>query len=378
MATENTDTIRRVTTPAGDAAWLVTAYDQVRGLLADARLGRSHPDPESAARYSESVILGQAADLTPEEEHDDHFRMRRVLSRSFSARRLEILRPRVQAITDQLFDALAQATPPADFHDAVSFPLPALVICELLGVPYEHHDDFRGWSEDIAHMTDAARSRRGWESIQSCMRGLLERKRSAPAEDVLSDLAEDPSIDDDGAVAIAGGLLFAGHETTMSAIDRGVLLVLTNPEQREALARDPELVRGAVEEILRKPSPVRRPREARNGGLPRFASADIEVGEVTIQAGDLVLLQLQSANSDERRFPDSDRFEVRREQNAHLAFGHGPHFCIGAPLARIELQSVFGTLLQRFPGLRLAVPVEDIKPRLQQIFGGIDRLPVTW
>jgi pentalenolactone synthase len=164
----------------------------------------------------------------------------------------------------------------------------------------------------------------------------------------------------------------------VAAIDRGVLLLLTNPHQRDALERDPDRLKQAVEEILRHPGPL-RPSEARaGGGIPRYANADLDVAGVTIKAGDLVLLGLRAANQDEDRFARPQEFDVAREQNAHLTFGHGPHFCLGAPLARLELQTVFGTLLRRFPGLRLARPVEELQTRSHLLTGGVAELPVNW
>ena len=379
--------VRRVTTPTGDPAWLVTGYDEVKGLLLDPRLGRSHPEPERAARYSEAAIFGGPMGGSPSTERGEHAQMRSLLTPSFSARRMARLRPRVQELVDGLLDEMGQRTPPVDFHEALAFPLPALVICELLGVPYADREDFRRWSDDAADMTDGARSRAGLARLQGYMRELIQRKRQLPAEDVISDLVAaqryaPDRFTDDHVVWLAAGLLFAGHETTVAAIDKGVLLLLlTNPAAREALRRDPALVPRAVEEILRLPNPVETSRAAPESGLPglpRYANADLEIGGVTIRAGDLVLLRLQAANLDERVFPTPNGFDVTREENPHLTFGHGAHYCIGAPLARIELQTVFGTLFRRFPTLRLAVPVEELRPRSHLLTGGLTELPVTW
>lgn len=377
------ESVRRVTTPAGDPAWLVTGYDKVKGLLTDPRLGRSHAEPEKASRFSDAAIFGGPMGGSPSTERSEHAQMRSLLTPAFSARRMASLRPRVQELVDGLLDALGQRTPPVDFHEAISFPLPALVICELLGVPFEDRDDFRRWSDEAADMTDGARSRAGLARLHAYMRGLIQRKREHPAEDVLSDLlavqrfAAD-RFTDDHVVELAAGLLFAGHETTVAAIDKGVLLLLTNASAREALQRDPALIPRVVEEILRVPNPVETARATSLGGLPRYANAEMEVGGVTIQTGDLVLLDLQSANLDDRIFPTPETFDVSREGNAHLAFGHGPHYCIGAPLARVELQTLFGTLFQRFPTLRMAVPAEDLRLRSHLLTGGLVELPLTW
>ena len=181
------ETVRQVTTPAGDTAWQVTGYANVKALLGDPRLGRSHPAPERAPRYSEAAIFGQPIG-SPENERSDHARMRSLLTPSFSARRMANLRPRIQELVDGLLDDMGRMTPPLDFHALVSLPLPVLVICELLGVPYTDREDFRRWSDDAADMLDGPRSRAGLMQLQAYMSELLERKRRTPAEDVLCDL----------------------------------------------------------------------------------------------------------------------------------------------------------------------------------------------
>ena len=384
MASSTTDAspaIRRVTTPAGHPAWLVTRYDDVKALLSDPRLGRSHPDPARAARVWDSAIFGGPIG-DPATEAAEHALMRRLLSGAFSARRMAALRPRVRAITDELLDELAARTPPADFHESVSFPLPALVICELLGVPYADREDFRRWSDDAAHKTDAARSMAGLQRLWGYMCGLVDLKRQRLGEDVISDLIRagdhDPTLTDDGIAQLTAGLLFAGHETTVAAIDRGVTLLLTNPDQYRVLRSDPALVRRAVEEILRSPSPVETPQSAYAEGLPRYAATDLDCGGVTIRAGDLVLLDLAAANQDRYRFPRPERFDISRQDNPHLTFGHGHRFCLGAPLARTELQVLFASLVHRFPTLRLAVAPERLRPRSEQLTGSLVELPVTW
>ena len=374
-----TPSVRRVTTPAGDPAWLVTSYQTVKQLLNDPRLGRSHPDPARAARYTDSVILGQPQGSF-ETERADHAQMRALLTRSFSARRMEMLRPRVQELVDGLFDDLLRTQPPKDFHAAVSFPLPVLVICQLLGVPFDDREQFRRWSDDAANMTDAQRSRTAWAQLVTYMLQLLGRKREQPAEDVLSDLLAAQAysggrLTDDGVAQLSAGLLFAGHETTVSAIDRGVLLLSTHPDQLRALQADPSLISTAVEEVLRAPDPADAPRET---GLPRYANADIDVDGETIAAGDLVLLALHEANVDASVFDEPREFDVHRSVNPHMTFGHGAHYCIGAPLARIELQAVLGTLVQRMPSVRLAVHIEQLRPKSQLLTGGLAELPVSW
>jgi pentalenolactone synthase len=369
-------TIKRVPTPAGDMAWLVTGYDQVKALLADRRLGRSHADPDNAPRFVESAILGKPRQGTMEEEHEAHAWMRRSLAPSFSARNMESMRPRVRQLVDGLLDELVQQQQPANFHEAVAFPLPVLVICELLGVPYEDRDRFRGWSDAASLINDEQRSLAGMAQLFAYMGELVERKKAEPGDDVISRLIEStPPGQEESIAQLSAGLLFAGHETTVAAIDRGVILLSLNPGQWDALRADPSGVPAAVEEILRLPSPL----SARidEAGLPRYAMADIDLDGVHIPAGDLVMLGISQANHDEERFPEPAVF-AHREANPHLTFGFGPRFCVGAPLARVELSEVFHALVTRFATFELAVDLAELRPRADQLVGGVADLPVRW
>ncbi|HEX8864515.1 MAG TPA: cytochrome P450 [Lentzea sp.] len=368
--------IERVPTPAGDQAWLVTDYDQIKTLLADRRLGRSHVDPDNAPRYLDSVLLGRPRQGTEQEENERHTAMRRQLAPSFSARNMEKLRPRVRRLADDLLDDLVRQPQPADFHEAVSFPLPVLVICELLGVPYEDRETFRRWSEAMSTLNDPQKSQEGFANLWAYMSELVERKKKEPADDVISRLVEGTPPGQEEVIAqLSAGLLFAGHETTVSAIDRGVMLLSMNPDQWDALCKNPNSIPDAVEEILRHRSPIST--RSDSAGMPRYAMADIEIDGVRIPSGDLVLLAIDKANRDETRFPEPEAF-VPREVNPHLTFGHGPRFCIGAPLARVELTELFSALVTRFETFGLAVDVAQLTPRAEQLMGGVAHLPVRW
>ncbi len=366
--------VTRVRTPAGDVAWLVTRYADVKELFADRRLGRSHPDPERAPRFTNSAILGGPMGRR-ETEEAEHARLRRVLTPSFTARRMNALRPGVQATVDRVLDRIEGLPHPVDLHAELAVPVPVLVICDLLGVPLEDRDGFRAWSDQAATMSELDRSRAGLEALHRYMSGLIATRRDNRGEDVISDLIaageEDPAFTENEMIRLATGLLFAGHETTITRIDLGTLMLVTDPVQRQALQDDPSLVRTAVEEVLRMAVPG-------FGLLPRYAVADIELDGARIRDGDLVLLSQASANRDDEAFTDPERFDIRRTENQHLSFGHAHHFCIGAALARVELQTVFGTLFGRLPALRLAVPVSDLRSRDGLLTGGLTALPVVW
>jgi cytochrome P450 len=360
--------ITLVRTAAGDTAWLVTGYDEVKALFGDDRLGRAHPEPDRAARISDSVLGGPLGNY--ETEQEDHDRMRRLLAPAFSPRRMRALRCRVQEMVDGLLDRLATLDRPVDLHQELAFPLPVMVICELLGVPYADREKFRTWSAAINRVDDREGSGTALGELMEYMVALIEDKRQAPAEDVISDLVA--AAADWGQISLlAAMLLFAGHETTVARIDFGTLLLLLNPAEREAVRTDPTLMPGAVEEILRVVTT--------GGGLiTRYTRTDLDVSGVRIPAGDAVLLTPAVANRDPDVFTDPGRFDITRQPNPHLAFGNGRHFCLGAGLARMELEVVFTTLLHRFPTLRLAVPLDRLRLRSEAVTGGLAELPVTW
>jgi pentalenolactone synthase len=363
--------IHAIRTATGDPAWQVTGYQEVRALLDDDRLGRAHPEPERASRTGESELFGGPLGGF-DTEQADHRRMRSLLQPHFSPKRMRALRGRVETLTTQLLDELAAAGPPADLHAALAVPLPIAVICELLGVPFDDREQFRAWTKDAADVTDRARSAQGLNALFSYGQQLVAGKRAAgDADDVISRLAATDGVSDDEAAAMGMFLLFAGHETTVTAIGRGVLWLLATPSQWQALADDPARIDAAVEEILRAPS-------LGGGGIPRYARTDLEIAGVQVRAGDLVLLDTGAANHDPATFADPDRFDVHRPATAHLSFGHGARYCVGAPLARIELQVVFSQLAARFPTLELDCPVEELTFDTRTLTRGLTALPVTW
>jgi cytochrome P450 len=366
-----TGPIHRVHTAVGDEGWLVTGHEEVRQLLADDRLGRAHPDPDNAARTGESVLFGRPlGDYNT--ERADHARMRALLQPHFSPKRMRALTPRVEALTKELLDQLASQQPPVDLHQALALPLPILVICELLGVPYQDRDQFRAWTQAAADVRDRTRSVQGMADLYSYGQHLVAGKRRSPEEDIISRLCATDGIPDDEIAKLSMVLLFSGYETTAVAIGLGVLLLLTHPQQWQALALDSTLIPDAVEEILRTGD------KGGVGGIPRYARADLQIGDVMVRAGELVVLSTGAANHDQTAFPDPDHFNITRPVTTQLSFGHGGHYCIGAPLARIELQTALSQLIPRFPTMRLAVPLDELKVNTHVLTGGLTELPVTW
>jgi pentalenolactone synthase len=362
----------QVRTQVGDHAWLVTDYAQVRRLLDDDRLGRSHRDPDSAARTGESALFGgPLGDF--DTEAADHARMRKLLQPHFSPKHLRALAPRVEALTTGLLDELTAQGPPADLHAQLALPLPILVICELLGVPYSDREQFRVWAEDAGNVRDHARSERGLTELFAYGGKLVERKRARPGDDVISRLCATDGVSDDEAARMSMFLLFAGHETTVVHIGLGALLLLTNHGQWQALSDNPELIPNAVEELLRAATTG-----GGAGGIPRYARTDFRIDDVTIHAGDLVLLDIASANHDPVAFPHPERVDITRKEAAHVAFGYGGRYCIGAPLARIELNTVFAQLIPRLPKMHLAVDPGTLPMRRDVLAGGLVELPVSW
>ncbi|PZG56674.1 cytochrome P450 [Spongiactinospora gelatinilytica] len=369
--------IHAIRTAVGDPAWLVTGYAQVRALLDDDRLGRSHPAPETASRTGESAIFGgPLGDFATEQA--DHRRTRALLQPHFSPRRMRALRGRVEQLTTELLDELEAAGPPADLHAALALPLPITVICELLGVPFEDRAQFRAWTQAAGDVTDRARSEQGLAELFGYGQALVARKREqgligemGEGGDVISRLVATEGVSDEEAAAMGMFLLFAGHETTVAAIGEGALWLLATPGQWRALVDDPSQVDAAVEEILRAPG-------LGGGGIPRYARTDLEVAGARVRAGDLVLLDTGAANHDGAVFADPDRFDLARPAAAHLSFGHGARYCIGAPLARIELHVVFSQLATRLPTLKLGCAPEEVSFNTHTLTGGLAALPVTW
>lgn len=364
--------IHRATTLVGDPAWLVVRHEQVRQLLDDDRLGRSHREPEKAARADASLMMGgPPPGVEFDTEHEYHAQMRALMQPLFTPKFMRSLRPRVEQLTTQLLDSMEAHGPSVDLHTELSVPLPLHVICELLGVPYGDREQFRVWIKDVGNMRDKARSEAGMLALFEYGIKLVTEKRQNPDDDVITRLLAHDHLADHEIAMLSMSLLFAGHESTIVQIDMGTLLLLANPEQWQKLVNDPSLIPGAVEEVLRA--------SYRGGGtIPRYARSDIEVETSTIKAGDLLLLDVGAANHDPTVFAEPNSIDITRPSSGHMTFGYGSHYCLGAPLARIELQLVFSQLVTRFPGMRLAVPLDELTIQRETLGGGVVSLPVQW
>jgi cytochrome P450 len=366
--------ISRVRTPTGDPAWLVTRYDDVKALLSDERLGRSHPSPLTAPRYVAGAIAGGPL-MDPATEKNDHGNVRRVMSRPFGGRRMRSLQPLVESVVQELVDDIIHSGQPVDLHERFSLPLPERVLVRMLGVPDEDRRLFWQPVQDSLVMDDAGTALAALGDLTCYAQQLIERKRRHPDGSLLAEIiamADEQGLISDALLTLTvDALLIAGQTTMTGRLDLAIVLMLQHPEQFAMLVRDPALVPGAAEEALRLTQPPR--------DVPlRYAKEDIDCHGVTIRAGELVLLLLATANRDPRIFTDPDHFDITRSPNPHLTFGYGPASCVGAALARLEMQAAFEILLRGLPTLRLAVPFETLELRRDVLGGGLVTLPVTW
>jgi cytochrome P450 len=367
--------VHRIRMPEGGAqAWLVVGYEAGRAALADPRLSKDW------SKASPSLPLGAVSSGPHMLRADppDHTRLRKLVARAFTARRVEALAPSIQKTTDELLDRMLTAPGGrADLVEALSFPLPISVICDLMGVPDLDRTSFRTWSNDALGATDPEVRKAAATSMAHYLAELVDGKRQRPGDDLMSALIHGP--DDDGdrlsheeLLGMAWLLLVAGHETTVNLISNGVLALLTHPGQLAALRADLSLVDNAVEETLRYEGPVETP-------TFRFTTEPVTIGDTVVPGGgELVLVAMADANRDPARFPGPDRFDISRDTRGHVAFGHGIHHCLGAPLARLEARIVFRTLLERCPDLALDIHPAAITWRPGMMIRGPRSLPVRF
>jgi cytochrome P450 len=368
--------LSRVRLPYGEEAWLATRYADVKTVLGDPRFSRAasvgRDEPRSMPRLSDEGTL--LATDPPE-----HTRLRRVVAKAFTARRVEELRPRTTQIAEELLDRVIEAGPPADLVEHFATPLPVTVICELLGVPEKDRGSFQMWSEAIVSTTSIppAQIQEYIDKMRAYMTDLIAQRRREPTDDLLGAMIkardeEQARFSEAELVELAWGLVAAGHETTLSQIPNFVYVLLTNRAEMDELCAHPELVPAAVEELMRYvPLGVA-------AAFPRYATEDVELGGVLVRAGEPVLASVHSANRDGDAFPAPDVVDFHRETNPHIGFGHGAHHCLGAQLARMELQVALSTLLRRMPGLRFAIAEEELPWKTGRLVRGLEQLPVSW
>ena len=364
--------------------WFVTRHEDVVAVLLDderfvrdPRLGLS---PEVYAEFSRAMpeALAFIDQHMLNRDGEDHRRLRRLVTKAFTPRMVEQLRPRIEEIADELIDRVEQ-NGEMELVEDFAFPLPITVIAELLGIPAADRGPFREWSNAMVTPAIDAEAVAAFGAkmadFVAYLRDLFERRRAEPGDDLVSALLQvrdgGDTLSEQELFSMVVLLIVAGHETTVSLIGNAVLALLQHPEQCAELERDPARIAAAIEELLRYDSPVERT-------LNRWATADVELGGRTIQRGDSVITILGSANRDPDRFPEPDVLDLDREDTKHVAFGRGSHYCLGAPLARLETEVALATLLRRLPGLRLAVAPEEVAWRPVPLFRSLSALPVAW
>jgi cytochrome P450 len=364
--------VTRVTLWDGTQCWMITRHAEVKAVLRDQRFSAD-------ARIAGFPFITEgrqalAASQTSFIRMDDpeHARLRRMLTADFMIKKTEAMRPQIQRIVDDFLDGMIAKGSPADLVADFALPIPSLVICRMLGVDYADHTFFQDRSRIVLRNDSSAQEitdARG--ELYAYLTDLAGRKREEPDDSIISRLVAKGELSDQDIAAMGLLLLIAGHETTANMTALSTLALLRNPEQLEKLRARPELIKGAVEELLRFLSIV-------HTGLPRVATEDITVAGTTIKAGEGVLCMIASANRDAEAFTDADGLDVERESRSHVAFGFGVHQCLGQPLARVELQIALETLLRRLPTLRLATDPEQIRYRDDMAVYGVHELPVAW
>jgi cytochrome P450 len=369
--------VTRVVTPFGIPAWLVTRYDDVREVLSDpTRFSNARTDFPLAEQLqlSEDEVAQQRAGQLLALDPPQHTRLRRMLTPEFTVRQIRRLAPRIEEIVATHLDDLERQGPPADLVARFALPIPSLVICELLGIPYSERAQFQRRTRQQIDLSVPLEDRMALaRESRAFMREQVTRAKAAPGEDLLGMLVREhgDELTDDELVGIALLLLVAGHETTANMLGLGTLALLCHPDQLARVRDEPASVEPAVEELLRWLSIVPQ-------GILRTTTTQVTLAGHTIPAGELVAASLVAANRDHTLVEDPDRLDITRGALGHMAFGHGVHHCLGAPLARMEMTTAFPALLRRFPHLGLAVPFDQVGFRPHHFIYGLQSLPVTW
>lgn len=363
--------------PDGHAGWLVTGYEEVRQLLADTRfssrqdIGVLHALDASPDMPVQTEPSPQIPGMFVAMDPPQHTRLRRKLISAFTVKRMKQLEEHIIEIAERQLDEMARLTPPVDLVREFALPLPSLVICEMLGVPYADRDTFQTNSAKFLVRDQPLEEKMAaYGAMMTFLAGLVTGKRAEPGDDILSDLARDEDLSIEELTGVSFLLLLAGHETTANMLSLGTFALLEHPGQLAELRADPDLVPDAVEELLRYLAVA--------DIFYRYATEDLELGGETIPAGSTVVVSLLAANRDPRRFDDPDTLDVHRKARGLVSFGHGVHQCLGQQLARVEMRAGFAALIRRLPTLALAVPAEEVKLRTDMNIYGVHELPVTW
>jgi len=366
--------VSRVRMPFGGEAWLLTGYAETRQFLADPRFSSLEATKPDTARVTPLPLRpGNLLTMDP----PDHTRIRRVVAKAFTMRRVELLRDRIRDVVDEQLDLLVARGPSADLVASLAVPLPVVMICELFGIPYADRERFRRYTDVFVATTahDAVEIDRSRTALEEYFQELLEQRRSCPTDDLVSTLLEAMNTERLTLLEAARtgiGVLMAGHETSLSMISNSCFLLLSHRELYARLVANPSLLPAAVEELLRY-IPLRS-----TGSFPRRATEDVELGGVLIRKGETVIFQRASADRDERVFTCPEKIDLARRPNPHLGFGHGAHHCLGASLAKVELSLALEGLIRRFPDLRLAVPGDEVPWKPGLIARCPARIEVTW
>ena len=374
--------IKRVLLPTGEQVWFVTRYDDVVSVLKDERFAKDTANaltPQEAARqpWFRRMFRSLKRNML-ETDPPDHTRLRALVAKAFTPRLIEQMRGRIRRLTEHLLDKV-QSRGRMDLIRDYALPLPSTIIAEMLGVPPADRYQFHRWSKAVIEAGAST-----WGLVKAVpnvmlfiryLRKIIKNRRANPQDDLISALTRveeaGETLSENEMLSMVFLLLVAGHETTVNLIGNGMLALLEHPQQLEKLRRDPGLMKTAVEELLRFTCPVETATE-------RYAREDVTMAGVTIRRGEMVFPVIASANRDERQFPDPDALDITREPNRHLSFGIGTHFCLGAPLARLEAQIALGTLLRRMPDLQLAVSPKVLRWRGGLVLRGLESLPVTF
>ena len=372
----SSEPVCRVQLPYGPPAWLVTSYHLTKTVLGDARFSRGAAVGRDNPRES-AADISQVAESVLSMDPPEHTRIRKLVGKAFTPRRVEELRPRAAEIARVLLDDMITAGPPADLVDSFSYALPAIMICELLGIREGDRQIFRSWADTIVSTATATavQEQDAYLNLVSYLADLVAQRRARPGDDLLTGLVQardnDDRLSESELLVLAMTLLVAGYETTAHQITNMTYTLLTRPRQLRQLRQQPELLPAAVEEMLRF-------NVFGSAINPRIATTDVELGDVLVRAGEPVLCARSSANRDEIVFTRANELDFTRDPNPHVAFGYGPHFCLGANLARMELQVALGMILSRLPGVRIAVPEDDLTWHDASIMRGLAAFPITW